>query len=92
MTFRRLSPLEIVKLMVQAEVSVVEWGGDVHVPHGDTNKAREVLAMCRNEGIRPVSYGSYYRVGCRGGDNPSFNQVLDTAAALEVQTIRVWAG
>ena len=41
-TFRKLSPAEIVDLVRQAGLNCIEWGGDIHVPHGDCVRAREV--------------------------------------------------
>lgn len=89
-TFRRLSPEEIVDLSLKAGVDGIEWGGDIHVPHGDTNRAAQVLRLTRKAGLRVAAYGSYYRVGEENGF--SFGQVLDTAKALEAPVIRVWAG
>ena len=76
--------------MVQAGLDGIEWGGDVHVPHGDLRRAREVRDMTRSEAIRIASYGSYYRVGDRAPT--SFEKVLDTAVELGAPLIRVWAG
>ena len=65
-TFRRLSPREIVKLVKKSGLEGIEWGGDVHVPHGDLSVAREVATMTQEEGLVVAAYGSYYRVGCEG--------------------------
>ncbi len=89
-TFRKLSPREIVDLARQAGLAGIEWGGDVHVPHGDLDRAGEVAAMTTDAGLRVMAYGSYYRMG--GSDDPSFEKVLDTARALGAPVIRVWAG
>ncbi len=35
-TFRQLSPEEIVRVAREAGLTVIEWGGDVHVPPGDS--------------------------------------------------------
>jgi len=91
-TFRDLAPPEIVDVARRAGLQAIEWGGDVHVPHGDLERAREVGALTRDAGLEVASYGSYYRVGCRGGDDPSFDEVLETALALDAPAIRVWAG
>ena len=92
-TFRRLSPREIVKLVKKSGLEGIEWGGDVHVPHGDLSVAREVATMTQEEGLAVAAYGSYYRVGCEGQDNvPDFEAVLETALELEAPIIRVWAG
>jgi len=90
-TFRNLLPSEIVELVRQAGLKAIEWGGDVHVPHGDLGQAQKVLAMTQAAGLEVSSYGSYYRLGCIK-DNPSFEDVLATAMALHAPTIRVWAG
>ncbi len=89
-TFRCLSPPEIVDLVVKAGIGAIEWGGDVHVPPGDLAAAAQVKAMMTDHGLVTSSYGSYYRV-CSAG-NPPFQAVLDTAVELGVPTIRVWAG
>ena len=85
-TFRQLSPAEIVALTVDAGLAAIEWGGDVHVPLGDFRTAREVAARCADHGIAVEAYGSYYR---GSGD---FGPVLATALALGAPRIRVWAG
>ena len=89
-TFRKLSPVAIINLVEHAGLDAIEWGGDVHVPHGDLARAREVRAMTAAAGIRVSSYGSYYRVG---HDAPvPFKAVLETARELGAPMIRVWAG
>jgi len=39
-TFRQLSPEQIANAAKKAGLQVLEWGGDVHVPAGDTMRAR----------------------------------------------------
>ena len=87
-TFRSLTPGEIIDLCVKAGVKYIEWGGDVHVPHGDTATASAVKAECEAKGINCPSYGSYYRCG----EGQDFAPVLKCAEILGVSTIRVWAG
>ncbi len=92
-TFRQLSPEEILQVAKGAGLAVLEWGGDVHVPAGDTRRAREVAALTREAGLETICYGSYYRVGHEGeGGKPGFAEVLATAVALGAPSIRVWAG
>ena len=89
-TFRQLTPREIVDLVAKAGLDAIEWGGDVHVPHGDLARAREVRALTEAAGIAVSSYGSYYRVG---HDAPApFESVLATACELRAPNVRVWAG
>jgi len=89
-TFRKLSAREVVELARQARIDAIEWGGDLHVPHGDLAAARAVRKMCAD--LEISSYGSYYRVGHSEDDNLPFEQALDTALELETGVIRVWAG
>lgn len=91
-TFRELSPSEIIDLVVEAGLDGIEWGGDVHVPHGDIKRAKEVCKMTRDMGLIIPSYGSYYRTAWDHSQNPPFETILETALALETPCIRVWAG
>ncbi len=90
-TFRKLPADRIVELAAAAELSAIEWGGDLHVPHGDVATAHAVRRRCDDAGLAVSAYGSYYRAGGSGA-NPPVEAVLDTAAALGTATVRVWAG
>ena len=89
-TFRSLPPAEIVDLVARAGLVGIEWGGDIHVPHGDVSAAERVRELTESAGLTTVAYGSYYRVGPESG--VSFTSVLDAASALGAPVIRVWAG
>lgn len=91
-TFRELSPAEIIGLAVKAGIKGIEWGGDVHVPHGDIKTAKEVLKMTKEANLTVAAYGSYYRIGCEQEKGLKFEQVLESAIELESPVIRVWAG
>ncbi len=91
-TFRQLTPRQIVDLAAAAGLDAIEWGGDVHVPHGDRAGAREARALAADAGLAVASYGSYYRAGKSEAEGLSFSTVLATAQALGAPVIRVWAG
>ena len=98
-TFRALSAESVLDLAVRCGLRTIEWGGDVHVPHGDLGRAAAVGAHTRSRGLAVASYGSYYRfddvVGIDAtdaSDAPSLDPVLDTAVALGAPVVRVWAG
>ena len=91
-TFRKLTPVEIIALVRQAELHCLEWGGDIHVPHGDLGRAREVRQQTREAGLTVAAYGTYYKVHQSEGAGLRFETVLETAVALGAPTIRVWAG
>ncbi len=89
-TFRQLTPQAIVALVAEAGLDAVEWGGDVHAPHGDVAQARLIRRMTEDAGLTVAAYGSYYRVG--HGESVPFEAVLESAVALGAPVIRVWAG
>lgn len=62
-TYRKLTPAEIIPLVRDAGLSCIEWGSDVHVPQTDLENARRVGEMTREAGLTVSSYGSYYRLG-----------------------------
>jgi len=87
-TFRQLTPAQIVQLVSQAKLDGIEWGGDVHVPHGDVAQARAVKQLTQDAGLQVLAYGSYFRLR----EDEAFEPVLATAIALRAPLIRVWAG
>jgi sugar phosphate isomerase/epimerase len=89
-TFRRLSPEEVIAWCVKAGVRCIEWGGDAHVPPGEVARAREVGRLTREAGLEVAAYGSYYRLGTN--EAGGFEAVMANAVALGAPTIRVWAG
>lgn len=91
-TFRKLSPVEIIGLVREAGLHGIEWGGDVHVPHGDLDSARRVRDLTITAGLQVAAYGSYYRAGKSESDGLAFARVLETARTLGAPTIRVWPG
>lgn len=90
-TFRALTPEEVIDLAARNGVTVIEWGADKHVPPGDPQNARRIGDLCRARGVAPVSYGSYVRAGTPDAMR-DFGLVLAAARALGAGNIRVWAG
>ncbi len=91
-TFRDLSPAEIISLSLDCRLEGIEWGGDVHAPHGNIRTAESVRAMCADAGISIPCYGSYFRAGWNDAANPSPTAVIESALALGAPLIRIWAG
>ena len=87
-SFREHSPDRIVRAVFDAGLNAVEWGGDVHVPHGNEEKAQEVKTLSGK--LFLPEYGSYYRIG--QSDPSLFDKVLASARILGTPMIRVWAG
>lgn len=91
-SFRPLSPENIVTLAAGAGLECLEWGGDVHVPSGDAVAAERVGRLTRDAGLAVAAYGSYYRLGESEAKGLAFEAVLESAVALGAPVIRVWAG
>lgn len=90
-TFRDKSPQEVITLAARSKLGGIEWGGDIHVPQGDTKIAREVYLATIDSGLEVFAYGSYYKLG-KQKNSDDFKAVLETAVSLNAPTIRVWAG
>lgn len=87
-TFRKKSVREVCALCQRANLSAVEWGGDIHVPPKG-GKAKETLLLTKDHGLEVCSYGSYFKVG-QSMDDFMYN--LEEAVCLSSPIIRVWAG
>jgi 3-dehydroshikimate dehydratase len=90
-TFRQFPVEKIAQLASQAGLKSIEWGGDIHVPHGNLAAAARARKLCADAGLSISAYGSYYRAWA-SAKTLNFGSVLDTAEALGTQTVRVWAG
>jgi 3-dehydroshikimate dehydratase len=91
-TFRELSATQIVELCVESGLKAVEWGGDVHVPHGNISAATSVRRITEDAGLAVEAYGSYYHAAASEDEGLSFDSVAETALALGAPLVRVWAG
>lgn len=88
-TFRNIKELDkIVSIAKDAGADCIEWSGDLHVT--DTESAEKAAALCRKNGIRVCSYGSYYRVGSKNAEE--WQKVCRIAHILGAPVIRVWLG
>lgn len=91
-TFRQLSTEQVLAAAHAAGLRAIEWGGDVHCPHGDVARAVEVARQTAAAGLAVCAYGSYYRLGVEPGSGPAFTDVVASAEALGAPRIRVWVG
>lgn len=88
-SFRGLTPEEIIKQTARNGLSCIEWGGDVHLPPADIRRAYGIARQTNTAGLRVSSYGSYFRIGIT--PIGQFADVLATAVALGAKLLRVWA-
>jgi 3-dehydroshikimate dehydratase len=89
-TYRQLSVEQIIAHSVAAKLKGIEWGGDIHVPHGQLDHAAEVGRKTREAGLQISAYGSYYRAGHDA--ELAAEIVVATAQKLGAPLIRIWAG
>lgn len=87
-SFRHLTPEQVLMHSVKSGIGYIEWGSDSHLPETDLENAKKIAEMTRQNGIEMVSYGSYYKLG-KGMDIVPY---LETAKVLGVKIIRIWAG
>lgn len=87
-TFRGKTPRQVISLAKESGLDCIEWGGDIHVPAGELENARNVGELTRAAGLKTISFGSYYK--CREGED--FKPIAETAAALGASVVRVWSG
>lgn len=92
-TFRPLSKEEICDWMEKSKLTVIEWGGDIHVPSDSPQDIADACSLSAAHGIRTVAYGSYWRAGdLSKASSEKLQQEIGCARALGAKTIRVWAG
>lgn len=86
-SFRKHTPEEILTAMKAAELSVIEWGSDVHCP---PEKAEALAKLQKQYGIACCSYGTYFRLGV----TPicALEQYIKAAKALGADVLRLWCG
>lgn len=90
-TFRNLAYNEVIEITKNAGLNGIEWGGDVHVLPGKLDAAYRIGEETRANGLKVLSYGSYFKAGENGQDSlERINQVIQTAKALKTQDIRIW--
>ncbi|WP_216332326.1 sugar phosphate isomerase/epimerase [Rhizobium sp. X9] len=89
-TFRSMPPQAVIELAAANGIKAIEWGGDIHVPPGDLDNARDVAARTAKAGLTVSSYGSYIFAPDFAPDDVT--ATLDTAKALGTSHIRIWPG
>ena len=89
-SFRSKTVEEVARAAKDAGLEAIEWGGDVHAPHGNISAAKIAREISEKYGLRVAHYGSYYKMGY--SDPALFDDVLASARELGAPIIRVWAG
>lgn len=89
-TFRDLSPAEVCKIADENDIRNIEWGGDIHLPPLEKEKAAETAALNKKYSLCALSYGSYYRLGAK--DFELWREICEAASQIGAKVIRIWMG
>lgn len=89
-SFRSLSPKELVDSCRASGLSHIEWGSDVHVKANDKETLSAVLTLQKESGIICSSYGTYFKLGVH--DTNELPSYVETAKALGTSILRIWGG
>ncbi len=91
-TFRQKSISEILRMCRENNLDAIEVGSDVHAPRENIADCEAIRAMAEKEGVRVVSYGTYYKLGEQPDPEKTFGEYVRAAAALGAPNLRIWAG
>ena len=86
-SFRALTPDEVIALCRKTGLTAVEWGTDSHVKTPDA--AAAAYRAGSDAGVLPCSCGSYYKLGVSPTED--LRTALDIARELHTDTLRIWA-
>ena len=89
-SFRKLSPEELVLAAVAAGLKYIEWGSDVHAPYTDSERLQEIQKLQRKYGVSCCSYGTYFRLGITPMEE--LPGIIRAAKMLGTNILRLWAG
>lgn len=89
-SFRPLSPKEVIEATAAAGLKCIEWGSDVHAPCNDIECLQEIAKLQKQSGISCSSYGTYFRIGTNAAEElPAY---IEAARILGTNILRVWCG
>ena len=89
-SFRSLSPEEIIDLCVSSGLKYVEWGSDVHAPASDRARLCRIADLQKQSGIVCSSYGTYFRIGTDPVEK--IEEYIYAAKCLGTEVLRLWCG
>ena len=87
-TFRNKNISEIVNIAKKANIDTIEWGGDIHCPPDNPDKAVLAAQLTVEHGLKVSSYGSYFKLGV--SNISEFESVCSSAKLLSAPVVRIW--
>ena len=89
-SFRDRTPEEILKSMVEAGLTHIEWGSDVHAPASDEERLCEIAELQKRYGIVCSSYGTYFKLFKTPIEE--LEAYILAAKKLGTDRLRIWCG
>ena len=89
-SFRSLTPEQIICAVKEAGLTCIEWGSDVHAPCNDPAKLIEVARLMRAAGVKCCSYGTYFKLGVDPLE--ALLPYIQAAKLLGTNILRLWCG
>lgn len=89
-SFRGLSPEEIITEVKNAGLSCIEWGSDIHAPCCDTENLQKIADLQKEAGLFCCSYGTYFRLGA--SNIADLQKYINAAKILGTDILRLWCG
>lgn len=89
-SFRKLSPRQIIDAVRENGLSVIEWGSDVHAPCSDKAAIDGIVRDMKESGVYCSSYGTYFRLGVT--PISELEGHIAAAKALGTDILRIWCG
>ena len=87
-SFRNLSPIEIINICKSANLNCIEWGSDLHAPYNDIEKLQNIARLQKEYGISCSSYGTYFRLGITPIEE--LEGYITSAKILGTKILRIW--
>ena len=89
-SFRHLTPEQIIQAVKDAGLSCIEWGSDVHAPCHDLERLEHIASLQQKTGITCSSYGTYFTLGRDNVD--TLEDYIAAAKVLGTNILRLWCG
>lgn len=89
-SFRSLSPEQIVTLCRGNGLRAIEWGSDVHAPCTDLDRLHQIVALQEKNGLVCSSYGTYFKLGVHNTEE--LHGYIAAAKILGTNILRLWCG
>lgn len=89
-SFRKLTPEEVISAAANAGLKVIEWGSDVHAPRDQMQRLDEIVHLQKKYRVDCCSYGTYFYLGRDPIDQ--LPEYIKAAKMLGTNILRLWCG